>query len=244
MAECWGSRSPSHSSPAWFSASFPLSQASKLSLNESLKEGGHSSSSGLRGRRVRSALVVIEVALALVLMTGAGLMIRSFARLQQVDRGFNPNQLLTAALQLPQAKYPGGSKITAFYQQLEERVRALPGVESAGMVSGLPLGGFYDSSTVAVENLQGRGIESLQGDVRASSPEYFKTMHIPLLKGRFFTNLDSAGNPQVVIIDDVFAKRFFPHVDPIGKRVNLMSNLMPVSRGLRLSEWSVTSKTR
>jgi putative ABC transport system permease protein len=204
----------------------PAIQASKWSLNESLKEGGHSLSSGRRGRGVRSALVVVEVAMALMLMTGAGLMLRSFARLQQVDRGFNPNQLLTAQLQLPQAKYPDGVRLAAFYRQLEERVRALPGVESVGMVSGLPLGGYYDNSTIAVENLEpGRGVKSLQGDVRESNPEYFKTMRIPLLKGRCFTDFDSADSPPVVIIDDVFAKRFFADVDPVGKRVNLMANL-------------------
>jgi putative ABC transport system permease protein len=204
----------------------PAFQAAKLSLNESLKEGSHSSSGGLRGRRVRSALVVVEVALALVLMAGAGLMLRSFARLQQVDRGFNPNQLLTAQLQLPRAKYPGGPNVTTFYQQLEERVRALPGIESVGMVSGLPLGGFYDNSTIAVENTQqNQRIGTLQGDVRASSPDYFKTLRIPLLKGRVFTDHDSADSPKVVIIDDVFAKRFFANVDPIGKRVNLMADL-------------------
>lgn len=201
----------------------PAFQAAKFSVNESLKEGGHAAGSGLRGRRVRGALVVAEVALALMLMTGAGLLIRSFARLQQVDRGFNPNQLLTLRMQLPAAKYPNGRSIAAFYQQLEERVRTLPGIESAGLVSGLPLGGYYDNSTVAVENLEGRGIKTLQGDVRSASPAYFKTLRIPLLRGRVFNEFDSADGAGVAIIDDVFARRFFQNTDPIGKRVNLMS---------------------
>jgi len=204
----------------------PAFQASKSSPVESLKEGGHNSSGGLRGRRARSVLVVAEVALALVIITGAGLMLRSFERLQQVDRGFSPDQLLTAELQLPQARYAVGANITAFYQQLEDRVRALPGVESVGLVSGLPLGGFYDNSTIAVESLrQAGGVDMLQGDVRAVSPDYFKTMRIPLLKGRPLTRFDGADDARVVVIDDVFAKRFFPNVDPIGKRVNLMANL-------------------
>ncbi|HSE98534.1 MAG TPA: ABC transporter permease, partial [Blastocatellia bacterium] len=198
----------------------PAFHSSKPDLNESLKEGGRGTSKGARGNRIRNALVVVEVALALVLLTGAGLMIRSFLRLQEVNPGFNPENLLTLRVQLPQSKYPDPPKILAFYEQAIDRIEALPGVESTGAISQLPLSGSYASGTTTVERPPVADEDVMfEADRRSVTPDYFKTMGIPLIRGRLFNEHDKADSQAVAIIDEKFANRFWPNDDPIGKRI-------------------------
>ncbi len=203
----------------------PAFQSSKPDLNETLKEGGRGSTGGARGRMVRSVLVVAEVAFALMLLTGAGLMIRSFIRLQEVEPGFKPDHLLTLRLRLPQTKYSDAAQLTPFYQNLIQRVRALPGVKTAGTVSHLPLSGAYQSGTVTVEQPSASvDNASFECDRRVTSPDYFEAMGIEVKAGRVFNDHDAQGAQMVCIIDETFARRFWPNEDPIGKRVKIGGN--------------------
>ncbi len=197
----------------------PAFQASKPDLTESLKEGGRGSSGGLQGKRIRSGLVVFEIATALVLLICAGLMIKSFMNLQDVKLGFNPDRLLTVRLQLSGTKYREDVAATTFYQQLLERVEAMPGVESASAISTLFLSKTPNSTNFTIE---GRApfapSEQVEVPVDIITPGFFKSMGIPLIGGREFTPQDAAGAPDVVIINETMAKRFWQGEDPIGKR--------------------------
>ena len=197
----------------------PALQSSKSDPNESLKEGGRGSTGGVGGRRVRNLLVVSEIALSLILLIGAGLLIKSFMRLQQFEFGFNPDNLLTMRVQLPGSKYKDGKQVINFYQQLLERMEAVPGVQSVGAIASVFITDTPSSTNFSIE---GRpvpvGVEAIEVPLDSISPSYFKVMGIPLLRGREFDNRDVEGAPLVVIINDTFARRFFPGEDPIGKR--------------------------
>jgi putative ABC transport system permease protein len=198
----------------------PALQASRLNLNESLKEGARNSTGGLHRNRVRTLLVVSEVALSLVLLLGAGLMIRSLARLLTVDPGFNPKNVLTLGLSLPTSKYAESNQQTAFFQQVIERLKALPGVQSVGAVSALPLSGAEEASSFMVEG--GATIDSSEmpmADRRRASADYFRAMGIPLVQGRYFTEADNQTATPVALISESFARRFFPDEDPVGRRI-------------------------
>jgi predicted permease len=198
----------------------PALQATRIDLNDALKEGGRGAGGGMRGNRLRGMLVVVEIAVSLVLLAGAGLMIRSFRRMQQVDPGFQPANILTMRVQLPVAKYQQNPQIISFYQSLLERVRTLPGVESAGMNSGLPMAGIYSSGTITVDNPEAsRDNASFEADWRTISPGYLTSMKIPLLSGRDFNDGDKADGMMVVMVDENFARRFWPNGDPLGKRI-------------------------
>jgi len=197
----------------------PALQSSKIELTAALKEGGRSSVSGFRSFGLRNLLVVSEVALALVLLVGAGLLLRSFARLLEVNLGFQPQNLLTMQVSLPTSKYGTPEQRRAFYEQALGQIRALPGVVSAGAVSNLPLSGAMTSSGFTIEGHQTMQRELYPADPRSASSEYLQTMSIPLLRGRYFTERDRAGAPEVVIIDEVLARRYFPNEDPLGKRL-------------------------
>jgi putative ABC transport system permease protein len=197
----------------------PALQASKPDLNESLKEGGRGSSGGVRGRRIRSLLVVAEIALSLVLLVGAGLLIKSFIQLQKFDLGFNPNNLLTMRVQLPGSKYREPAQVVNFYQQVFQRMESVPGVQSVGAISDIFLSDTPSSTNFTIE---GRpiltGADSIEVPLDAVTTDYFKVMGIPLLKGRVFDERDRIDSLPVAIINDTFAKRFFEGEDPIGKR--------------------------
>ena len=196
----------------------PALQASKPDLNESLKEGGRSSTAGVERRRVRSTLVVLEVALSLILLIGAGLMIRSFSQLQKVDLGFNPDRLVSMNIQLSRTKYQG-SQSAAFFRQLIERVEAMPGVESAGAISAIFIDALPNSTNFTVEGKPPMPIaEQIETPVDMVTPSYFRTMGISLLRGREFSEQDGLETQQVAIINDTFARRFWPGEDPIGQR--------------------------
>ncbi|MCI0486607.1 MAG: ABC transporter permease [Blastocatellia bacterium] len=195
----------------------PALQATRPDLNQVLKQGGRDTSSGGR-TPVRSLLVVAEIGLALVLLIGAGLLMRSFVRLNNIDPGFNPENVLTMQVVLPESKYPEHHHRTAFYDNLLQRVRSLPGVEAAGLINGLPLsytgggGGFF---------IEGRpeSDSSLLATYRIISPDYFRAMRIPLLKGRVFDAQDTVDTIDAAVISEAMAQRAWPDDDPIGKRL-------------------------
>jgi putative ABC transport system permease protein len=201
---------------------FPALQASKTDLNESLKEGGRGSTGGRRGSTIRAALIVSEIALSLVLLIGAGLMIKSFVRLQQVDLGFATENVLTMRLTLPQSKYPAKRDQARFFQQALQRVQAAPGVESAAAISRLPLTPGNSSRGIVIE---GRPVADSQNtpsaDYRVISSDYFSTMSIPVLRGRAFTERDDAEAAGVAIINDTAARRYWPDEEPVGKRLQV-----------------------
>jgi len=188
-------------------------------LHQSLKEGGRTSGGAYSGRRLRAGLVVSEVALASLLMMGAGLLMRSLIRLQDVDPGFGPERVLTGRITLPLTKYAQGPARRAFFQELIERLEALPDVASTGFVTMLPLSG---SNTGVGILIQGRP-EPPPAEIpivwwRAASPGYFTAMSIPLLKGRLLGDSDREGAPAVAVINQTMAGRLWPGEDPIGKR--------------------------
>ena len=196
----------------------PALQASRIDLNESLKDGGRGATGAGPGRRLRSALVVFEVAVSFVLLVGAGLMIRSFIRLQNVDLGFNPDHLVAMNFQLSRAKYQGRQS-AEFFRQLIERVDSLPRVESAGGITAVFIEGLPNSSNFTIE---GRpplpAAEQTEAPADFVTPSYFRTMGIPLLRGRELAEQDGPDSPGVVIINNTFARRFWPGEEPLGKR--------------------------
>jgi putative ABC transport system permease protein len=197
----------------------PALQASKPDLNESLKEGGRGSTGGIHGTRVRNLLVVSEIALSLVLLIGAGLMIRSFQRLQEFNLGFNPDRLLTLNVRLAGSQYSQPERVTSFFDQLLQRIESLPGVESAGAVSSVFLSKTPNSTTFSLEGRPDPPpAEDIEVPYDSISPNYFRVMGIPLLKGREFDHRDAQAAPGVVIINDTFARMYFPDEDPVGKR--------------------------
>lgn len=201
----------------------PALQISKPDLHDTLKEGGRGSTSGRH--LVRNALVVSEVAIALVLLIGAGLMIKSFQQLLKINMGFRPEKTLTMRVALPQTKYKERPQVIGFYKQLLEKLNSLPGVESAGAISQLPLSGAYSSGTTGVERPDSdevfknfRGVPYIEADRRVVSAEYFKSLGIALQSGRYLTEADNEDAPPVAVVDESFEKRFWPNTGAVGKR--------------------------
>ncbi|HSB12386.1 MAG TPA: ABC transporter permease [Blastocatellia bacterium] len=196
----------------------PAVQASKPDLGDALKEGGRASSVGFRHNRFRSVLIVSEVALALVLLVGAGLMIRSFVRLLNVDTGLDSNNVLTVDVGLPRGKFTGQQQV-AFFQQTIERLQNLPGVESAGAVYPLPLSGAEEGMGFGIEGRQAPTGEAFNAGPRWVSPDYFKAMRISVVAGREFTDRDTSDAPRVVVINEAMSRRYWLDEDPLGKRI-------------------------
>ena len=196
----------------------PALQVSKPNLNDALKEGSRQTSGS--SHWLRSGLVVFEVAISLVLLVGAGLLVRSFLSLLGTNPGFNPDHVLTMNIVLPGAKYKEESQRGAFFDDLVQRVKAQPGVASAGAVNYLPLAGSNSSDGYLVEGMpQPPPGEENVGRYRVCTPDYFSTMGIPIIKGRPFTEQDKAGAPPVVIVNETLARKHWPNEDPIGKRI-------------------------
>jgi putative ABC transport system permease protein len=220
----------------------PALQASKPDLNESLKESAKGSSGGARGSRVRRALVVAEVAFALVLLGGAGLMIQSFVRLRQTALGFDATNLLTLKVDPPWSRYKLVEETAPFYRRVIEEVERLPGVESAAFNDSLPLAGQdvregVNKLTVAVEG-QPPGERERNPFVNAQivSPGYFRTLKIPLARGRLFDGRDIQNAPPVAVINERLARHFWPDRDPSGERLQLgqrSQNYRPVTDAAR-----------
>ncbi len=196
----------------------PALRSSRVNLGETLKEGGRSLVGG--HHRLRNLLVVTEIALSLVLLIGAGLLIRSFLHVQQVEPGFAPQNVLSMRMALVGPAYSDVARRVSFYQQLWERIRRLPGVEAAGGVSALPLTGGIGWGSITIEGYNASSGQSMiQADGRSASVGYFEAMRIPLIRGRFFAEHDTKESQRVVIVDENMASTYWPNADPIGKRL-------------------------
>jgi putative ABC transport system permease protein len=199
--------------PAWLAA--------RADVNEALKQGSRGSTEGGARGRLRSALVVLEVTFALMLLGGAGLLARSFMQLTHVDSGFTPENATVLRLSLPQKKYALPEQQTAFADALLERVKTLPGVQAVGLTHSMPLVGDY----VLGFNIEGRPAiapsDLPNTNYYAVTPDYFRAMGIRLMHGRVFTAQDNAKTPRVAIINETLARQHFPNEDPIGKRINI-----------------------
>lgn len=195
----------------------PALQAARPALTGMLKDGVRSTHSG---GKLRSTLVVSEVALAIVLLIGAGLMLKSFQRWVAVDPGFNPSQVLTLSVSLPAAKYPGAEQRVAFFDQLRHGIAALPGVELVGGNVSLPMSNNNWTGSFRVEGFQpAPNANGPWGDFRIATPGYFKAMGIPVKRGREFDETDVRDGRKVAVVDEVLAAKYWPGADPIGKRV-------------------------
>ncbi|HVF58076.1 MAG TPA: ABC transporter permease [Pyrinomonadaceae bacterium] len=202
----------------------PALEATRMNLNDALKEGGKGAGGqDSHSRRLRGALVVAEVALALMLLASAGLLIKSFVHLQKINTGFDTENILTMVVRLPDAKYKEDPQIAAFFSQAIERVRALPGVRDMGMVNFLPLYGGLGSATGFT--IEGRPEpppgEEPGTNVRVANAGYFGTMGIPLLRGRNFTDVEDREPRHVIIISESLARKHFAGEDPLGKRISV-----------------------
>ena len=218
----------------------PALQASKPDPNEVLHEGSHWTSGGSRSL-TRHALAVCEVAMAMVLLIGAGLTINSLWRLQQVDPGFDTHNLLTIPIRLPEGgeymqRVPGGDmeraspRVSAFYKQLLERVAALPGVESAGSITGLPMDFSEEYSFSILGYPTPLPDQRPRAGYNEVTPGFFNTLKIPLKRGRFLDEHDTAAAPWAVVVNETFVRRFFPNEDPIGRQILLRYDPYPVDQ--------------
>lgn len=200
----------------------PALRLSRTDITHGLKEGGRSGMSDASSSRVRNSLVVSEVALALVLLIGAGLLLKSFVRLREINPGLNPAGVLTAQVWLPRAKYREPQQQAAFTQDVLQRLQALPGVKSAGAVADLPLSGPGASRYFSIEGAPPtRPGEGRNASFNLATPNYFPTLSIPLIRGRHFEARDIQGAPEVAVINEAMARRFFPDEEALGKRIRI-----------------------
>jgi len=198
----------------------PAVQSGRSDLNQSLREGGRSATDGQSRGRVRSILVISEIALSVILLAGAGLMLKSFLRLQAVSPGVNPNNALTMQLTLPQRQYHDHSQMISFYQHLLEKVQSVPGVESAGVGMSLPPNLLEVTDYFTVEGQEAVSERMLGlADLVFASPDYFRALGVPLLKGRYFSTADRADSAKVAIVNQTLAHHYWPKENPIGKRL-------------------------
>jgi putative ABC transport system permease protein len=198
----------------------PAFQSSRSRLQEDLKDAGKRNAGSVRHRRSLNALVVIELALALVLVAGAGLMMRSFRSVLRIDPGFDPHNVLTFSAALPLAIYKDQQQQLQFFERAVAKIQALPGVQSVAGTFRVPVAGF----ATAIFSVQGKPVATGQtpiADYRAITEGYFRAMGVRLLKGRAFTERDSAGAPDAVIVNEELARRSWPGEDPIGKRLQV-----------------------
>jgi predicted permease len=202
--------------PAW--------RASRV--NDTLKQSALSAGLGRDRGRLRNVLIVAEVGLSLALLTTAGLMMQTFVRLERVFPGFNPNRVLTMMVSLPTAKYNSGPKTATFCEQLIARLENLPGVENAAAANMIPLGGMNETSSIRIEGRpEPKPGQEPDADFRIVSNSYFRTMQIPILRGRDFGSQDTADGQLVVAVNEAFAARFWPGENPLGKRMRFSGRL-------------------
>ena len=198
----------------------PAVQSSRANLQETLKEGGRSATADRSGHALRRVLVVAEVALALTLLMGAGLLIKSLALLQDVNPGFDSNNLLTFTVSVPGSRYQSDTARIQYFDRAIEAVRAVPGVTDVGITSTLPFSGNWSTGSFRVEGYQPPpNAPGPWGDQRVVNPSFFTTLKVPLIKGRYFNEQDGTTGNQVVVVDAELVRRYWPNVDPIGKRV-------------------------
>jgi putative ABC transport system permease protein len=207
--------------PAW--------HARNLSLNESLREGGRGIAGLARVKRLRSLFVMSEIALAVVLLIGAGLMLKSFQRLTDVDPGFNPDHLLTMAVGLQFVHYQDPAKQVAFFDQALQRVRSLPGVVAAGACTSLPPSYIQQSTGFTIEGRpQEPGAQPPTAIYMPATPGYLEALGVPLVRGRTVADSDTSQAPGVVVINQTLASRFFPNEDPVGRRMTISGVLRTI----------------
>ncbi len=200
-------------------AAFPLATALRVDCSSVLHEGGRTGSGGRGTRLLRRGLVVTQVAVAFVLLLGAGLLAASFRQILAIDPGFDPRQVMTASVSLPASRYPN-DRLAAFVADALRRVRALPRVAEAGATSSIPFGGSHSDSVILAEGYQMQPGESVVSPTRVEvTPGYFEAMRIPLRRGRFFDDRDARKAQQVVVVDERLARKFWPERDPIGRRM-------------------------
>jgi putative ABC transport system permease protein len=198
--------------PAWQVASFHQYEA--------LKEGGRTGTAGFGRQRLRSVLVAGELALALVLLVGAGLLLKSLSRIEELSTGFNPHGVMTAALSLPANEYKTDEQRIAFFRAVIDRLRSTPSVRAAGAGTPLPFSGGSASASFQIEGRPlGPGDPGPHGNIRAVTPGYFTALEIPLREGRLFTDQDRQGSEPVVLIDENLARQYWPHQDPVGQHL-------------------------
>jgi len=198
----------------------PALHATRADLHLALKEAGRGSASDRRGEHLRRSLIVAEVALSVVLLVGAGLLARSFARLRAVDPGFDPSSVLTARISLPASKYPDSHSRRAFYRAAVDAVRALPGVTDAAVVRVLPLTAVMGDWSFRPDGVP-RGQEKAAGDWQVISPAYFRVMHIPMKSGRALDETDDERAPGAVIVNEALARRAWPGQQPLGQHIRM-----------------------
>ncbi|HEY1339964.1 MAG TPA: ABC transporter permease [Bryobacteraceae bacterium] len=198
--------------PAW--------QISRMDRFESLKEGGRSGMAGMRRQKLRSVLVMAEVALALMLLVGAGLFLRSLAALEQVSPGFQPGGVITASVSLPRSRYPDAPRRAAFYRAVLDRLATLPGATAAGAATSVPFSGMGGSASFQIEGRPSPpGDPGPHGDIALVSPSYFAALKIPIRSGRVFTDQDQPTTDRVALVDETLAKQYWPGENPIGKHM-------------------------
>ena len=199
----------------------PALQTSREKLHVTLKEGGRSGTADRSGQLMRRVLVVSEVALALTLLTGGGLLVKSFARLQGVDPGFNPKNALTFGLALPAARYPNDTALHAFFSAAISRMAQVPGVKAVGATSVMPFGGSWSTGSFNVEGfVVPQNTNGPWGDIRIVTPGFLSSLQVPLLRGRGFDERDAMSAPRVAVVDDEFVRRYYkPGDEPLGKRI-------------------------
>ena len=221
----------------------PALATAKPELTEALKEGGRSSTTGARRTKLRNSLVIAEIALALVLLVGAGLLLKSYARVQNIDPGFDRHNVLTAEIDLARTKYPQrgsadynkGARMINFWNEALRRIQQLPGVEAAGYTLVLPLSGSNTDSSFKIEGrVIGKNEPGPDEELRVISPDYFRVIKTPLLRGRFFSEADNMEAPGAVIINDALAKKYWPNEDALGKRITFDDGRTPDPKWLTI----------
>jgi putative ABC transport system permease protein len=201
---------------------FPAWRSSRVNISTTMKDGGRASTGGIGHSRLRDILVVSEIALALVLLVGAGLMLRSFIHYMEADPGYNPDSTLTARVYLPDSRYPGDEEKYTFYRQLIEQVKSMPSVKHVGVNSNM-LGGWQSGYYTEGAPIPEPG-QNPYAEYNRASPDLFKAVGICLLEGRFFTEHDSKDSQPVVIVDEKFARKWWPSESPVGQRLQIHSS--------------------
>lgn len=204
----------------------PIVAMRRANIAQVVREEGRSGTQGRGPRLLRRLLVTSQVAFALMLLIGAGVLLASFDRVLRIDPGFRAERVLTGTISLPTARYDGADSLRATTERILERVRAIPGVESAGATTSIPFGGAYSDSVILAEGYQMQKGESLISPSQVSASDgYFETMGVRLLAGRLFTTGDADGRPRVLVVDDTLARRFWPKGDAVGKRMYFPANI-------------------
>jgi predicted permease len=199
----------------------PALQSAAVAAGETLKQGGRTGTAGSRSTRLRAAVAIVEIAVALVLLIGAGLLVRSVAAMNHVELGFDPRHILALRIDLPAARYPEDAQVRVFYDRLTSQLSALPGVESVGLGSSILLPALPQSADLTVQGRPPRDPNAVSAPVPYDSvtPGFFRTLKIPLRRGRLFTDADGPTSQPVVVVNESLARRFFPAGDAIGGRI-------------------------